>query len=701
MPKKSVLLVFALLLLFAGSGFAIPLEATDDANAKPAAADSPTASIILDTLFVAPQITVEAPRKSPLDELFNRSGFVAMVDLGERRDRVEDLAGVLSQMVGLRVKQYGGMGAFATISIRGSSSNQVQFYLDGIPLNDPYTGSTNLADLPLGSVQRLEVFRGFAPPQLGAAGIGGALNLVTMDASKWRDGGLLSSLEIHNSYGSLGTSKHQLSLWSRLGRLKCNLHGGYMYSKGDFNFVDDQGTPENSADDEEATRINNAFKSWNLFGRAMLDIRRIGSMSLTHNAVLREQGVPGLGYYQSAYAHYYRERHISYARFDAKPVLAQRLHASATGFYSWTREKFVDPHGEVSFNRQATDNKITSYGITGRMRLFAPKLPLTGDVSFEGKKERYHPHSHYPSPTSGPDRLRESYTLYIGGELYLLKQSFVLTAAERFQGHSDEFYEESLFPWLPPTPQGKFERDEHTPNFGFRWRVMSFATVKGNWGRYYRMPTFLELFGNLGSVTGSSDLEPEEGLNRDIGLILSRETAGFLRGLFLEVVYLHNKVDNLILFFPNSQHTSKPRNIGAARIKGWELSFSGSFRERLRLSGNYTRLDTEDTSDIPYYNGNNLAGRPENEFAMFIDWLYRRGKIGYELHYIGSNFIDRANMQEIPSRKIHNVIVRIDTPLKGLSVTAEGRNLTDNRVSDINGFPLPGRTFYATLSYQY
>jgi len=700
---KRFLLISALLFaeISHGAGRAHAPGDTGDSNTNPPAATAAAAGTILDTLFVAPQIIVEAPRKSSLDELFNRSGFVAMVDLGKRRDRVEDLAGVLSQMVGLRVKQYGGLGSFATVSIRGSSSNQVQFYIDGVPLNDPYTGSSNLSDLPLGSVQRLEVFRGFAPPQLGAAGIGGALNLVTMDASKWQNGNALSRLEIHNSIGSFGTSRHQLSLWSRLGKLKCFFHGGYLYSKGDFDFVDERGTPENSADDTEVARINNASKSWNLFGRTVLDIPDIGSLSLTHSAVLREQGVPGLGFYQSAHAHYDRDRHISYLSFDARPVLSNRLHGSVTGFSSWTREKFLDPYGEVSFNKQATDNKITSYGATGRMRLFAPLLPLTGDISFEGKKERYHPHSHYPVPTSGPDRLRNSYTLYLGSELYLLKQTLVLTAAERFQGHSDEFYDEPRFPWLPPTPQGKFNHGENTPNFGFRWQVTSYATVKGNWGRYYRMPTFLELFGNLGSVTGSSDLEPEEGLNRDIGVVLSRDSFGFLDGAFFEAVYLNNTVDNLILFFPNSQNTSKPRNIGSTLIEGWELSFSGSFRKRLHLSGNYTRLETEDTSDIPYYNGKRLAGRPENEFSLFADWLHRRGKIGYELHYIGSNFLDRANMQEIPARRIHNVIVRFDTPLEGLSVTAEGRNLTDNRISDVQGFPLPGRTLYATLSYEY
>ncbi|MFH1755441.1 MAG: TonB-dependent receptor, partial [Candidatus Latescibacterota bacterium] len=277
----------------------------------------------------------------------------------------------------------------------------------------------------------------------------------------------------------------------------------------------------------------------------------------------------------------------------------------------------------------------------------------------------------------------------------------VLSATERMEGHRNEFYDDPMFPWLPPTPQGKVEDKQSTPNFGVRWQLTSFATFKANWGRYYRLPTFLELFGNLGSVTGSSALEAEEGINRDIGVILAKDRAGHFRRLFFEAVYLNNRVDNLILFFPNSQYTSKPVNIGSAYIKGWELSCSGAFQQWLQLSGNYTRLDTEDTSDIPYYNGNQLAGRPENEFSLLLDWLHARWKIGYEYHYIGNNFIDRANMREIPSREIHNLVVKIHTPLEGLSLTAEGRNITGNRISDINGFPLPGRTFYTTLSYQY
>ncbi|NIO02234.1 MAG: TonB-dependent receptor [Candidatus Latescibacteria bacterium] len=670
----------------------------DERQIRTISSDSP---VIRDTLFIAPKIVVEAPRLGPAEELFNRSGFVAMIDLGKRRERVEDLSAVLSKMVGVHVKQYGGLGSFATMSIRGSSPNQVQVYLDGIPLNNAYTGTINLADLPTGGVERAEIFRGFAPPHLGSSAIGGAVNLVTLDTSKWTEGKHLSWLEVRESYGSFGTSRHQLSLWSKLWKLKCQFHGSYTTSNGDFVFVDDQGTPENLADDESAVRINNEFDSWNLFGRVRAEIPRAGIFTFSHSASLREQGVPGLGSFQSEVAHSERNQHVAYLNFDPKPILPSRLQISATGFYSNTRDKFYDPNGQIALGRQDTNNKITSYGVTGRARYFPPLFPASIETFFEKRKEGYHPESVFPTPTSGPDRLRSSHSLSLAGELYLMNQTLVLSAAERFEGHTNEFYDEPRFPWLPPSPQGKITRNARTPHLGFRWQPMSFVTFKGNWGKYYRLPTFLELFGNLGSVTGSSTLEPEWGLNRDIGLIIASDKIGFLRRLFFEAVYLDNEVDNLILFFPNSQHTSKPVNIGSAVIKGWEISCSSFITDRFGLSGNYTRLDTEDTSSIPFYKGNQLASRPENEFALFFDWIHAKWKVTYELHYIGANFLDRANLQEVPAREIHNVVVRIDMPVDGLSITAEGRNITDNRVSDVSGFPLPGRTLYTTLSYKY
>ena len=128
---------------------------------------------------------------------------------------------------------------------------------------------------------------------------------------------------------------------------------------------------------------------------------------------------------------------------------------------------------------------------------------------------------------------------------------------------------------------------------------------------------------------------------------------------------------------------------------------AGLVMEQFLLSGNYTLLRTEDTSDIPYYNGNQLASRPRHEAAFSLSFIREKINLTYEIHHIGANFLDRANFNEVPARTIHSLVLKLDTPLKGLSFTAEGRNLSDNRISDLGGFPLPGQVFYSTLSYEH
>jgi iron complex outermembrane receptor protein len=223
-------------------------------------------------LYVVPAIVVKAKRRDPDADLFNRSGFVAAVDLRERKERVDDLAAVLSQMVGVKVRQYGGLGDFATVSIRGSSASHVKVYLDGIPMNDAYTGVTNLADLPLGGVQRLEVYRGFAPPHLGSGAIGGAVNLVTTDRSRWSESGTLSDFEVYASYGSFDTSRQLVSAWLQPWKSRLFLHASHTKTMGNFPFVNDNGTPVNNLDDEVIDRANNDFESHGITGRLGVDV---------------------------------------------------------------------------------------------------------------------------------------------------------------------------------------------------------------------------------------------------------------------------------------------------------------------------------------------------------------------------------------------------------------------------------------------
>lgn len=658
---------------------------------------------IPDTVYTVPPVEVEASRITRGEyDVFRRSGFVATLALEGRRDRVEDLASLLSQMVGVHVREYGGLGSFATVSIRGSSSNQVDLYLDGMPLADAYTGVSNLGDLPLGGIDGIEVYRGFSPPHLGSSAIGGVINLRSSapDRPPAATAHLVQTrADARASFGSFGTSRYTASLWPSVGRVNAFLHASLLETQGDFTFLDDKGTPENPADDGEATRLNNDSETINALAKLETNVGAVGTLSLVHHTVLRENGVPGIGSDQSAAARSERTAHRTYLETDPGPWFSKRLDVLANAYYQTSNEKFLDPEGDIALARQDTDNDFRTYGGTFRSALDLE--PVTLELFFDGKEERFRPRSNVPTPTEGPDRTREAFTTVVSGDLVVSRFDLVLTITERFHSYTSEFYDPPRFPWLPAQPEGRVNGDRETSQAGFRYLPASFLTIKGNWGEYYRLPTFLELFGNTGSVTGSFDLEPEKGLNRDIGAVVTFDRVGPCRNVFLEAVYLDNKVEDLILFFPNSQSTSRPQNIGAARITGFEVSFSSLVSSWLRVAGNYTYLDGKDTGPIPYYNGNELPGRPKHDVGVFLDLSRRQGRISYEYHRLSENYLDPANQTSVPERNLHNAALRWTGFGKGIALTLEGRNLSNDRVSDVSGFPLPGRSYFVTLSYQY
>ncbi len=655
---------------------------------------------IADTIFLLPEIIVEAKAPGANNELFRRSGFVALIDVGNSKTATKDASSLLSNATGIRVKQYGGLGSFATMSIRGSSSSHVQVYLDGVSLNDPYTGISNLADLALGNVNRIEIYRGFSPVSFGASSIGGAINLVTEKSSPGNQLAIAPDITSEVSAGSFGTRKASLNLHSVIGLAEINCFGGYMKSEGDFTFLDDNATPLNPSDDEIASRLNSDFSRWNFSGGMNVGIPGFERASLNFDGFEREGGVPGIGSNQSSIARIRRRRRITYLRLDPEPVFSNRIHSEFTAFHSWTAEQFDDPQGDISLGKQKTDNRIISYGGNMKGTLFSHSLPLTADLFLESKKERFIPKSYLPDLREGPDRLRKSLTAAISGNLSFFKNRAVLSVGTKHLWSENEFYDEPRFIWMPPTPQGKIKSEYQSPRAGVRIRLGKGFTIKGNIGRHYRTPTFFELFGNIGSVTGDGTLEPEKGLNRDIGAVFSREKLLFLRRLYLETLYFDNEITDLILFFPNSQRTVKPANIGSSRIRGCEFSLSLDLTSSISFSGNYTYMDGKDTSPIPYYNGNELASTPTHETSLAMNFSRRRWGLGWKVHYIGSNFLDRANMEEVPGREIHTLYLETKPFGDRFSIMLEGRNLTDNQIRDVSGFPLPGRNFYLTMEYQ-
>lgn len=85
-------------------------------------------------------------------------------------------AEVLERVPGVDVRLQGGQGQLSSVLVRGARAQQVLVLIDGQAAS---MESMDLALLPLGGIERIEVVRGPAAARFGPGAMGGVVNLVT------------------------------------------------------------------------------------------------------------------------------------------------------------------------------------------------------------------------------------------------------------------------------------------------------------------------------------------------------------------------------------------------------------------------------------------------------------------------------------------------------------------------------------------
>ena len=116
----------------------------------------------------------------------------------------------------------------------------------------------------------------------------------------------------------------------------------------------------------------------------------------------------------------------------------------------------------------------------------------------------------------------------------------------------------------------------------------------------------------------------------------------------------------------------------------------------LDLSGNYTFQWAKDNSGLPGVSGKFLPGRPLHEFSVRTTLRNRWGKLFAGLNFMDDNYLDTQNVLRVNSRSFLNAGASA-TFLKRFTTSVEAKNLSNSRVSDVVGFPLPGRSYYGKL----
>ncbi len=99
----------------------------------------------------------------------------AMLDRSSGSTLVE----VLSQMPGLQFSSNGGLGKTASMFIRGLEARHTLLLLDGVRIGSATVGTPSLDNLPLDTVERIEIVRGPMSALYGSDAVGGVIQVFT------------------------------------------------------------------------------------------------------------------------------------------------------------------------------------------------------------------------------------------------------------------------------------------------------------------------------------------------------------------------------------------------------------------------------------------------------------------------------------------------------------------------------------------
>ncbi|MFN2475523.1 MAG: TonB-dependent receptor [Chthoniobacterales bacterium] len=583
------------------------------------------------------EIVVTATRLPiPEDESPASITVIDAVDL--ERMQTRRVADALREVPGLSIVQTGTPGQLTSLFTRGLRSSHTQVLLDGIPLNQGFAGLFNFADLTVDNIDRIEVVRGPQSTLYGPRALAGVVQIFTKRGSGTPTGSFTAEA---GSFETLRGSFASQGGWKQ-----------FDYSVGLSGLTTENDRPNNEYRNESGV-VN--------VGWSPNERLRIGSL-FTYS--LSDTGDPNRIDTPSRFDNLLTERWLIGPRIDFKPV-------------DWW-----DHHLIVSYDHERQVND-PSEGFVGASRSLFKRLTIDYQNDLRPAKWLTFTSGFFYSEIDA------------GQERPFISQDFgPLPTFLR-----DETEQTGVFAQVSVTPLDGLNfvaggRYDHFNQFGDVWtyRVA---------GSYLIKPTDTTLHSSIATGFSPPDpqdkifgnnfaLEPERNRGFDVGV----EQRFWNKRVQVGATYFHNRLSNVIGF--NGQFETL--NLGAARTQGLELEARATPLRDLTFTATYTYLDAEKTSavDISQPQGARLPRRPRNEGFASASYLWF-GKLRTtasakfvnareEINFGGPNF-------DIEDYAFVNFAAEYEVN-KNLTVFGRVDNLTDERYSEVFGFPNLGRAAY-------
>lgn len=674
--------------------------------------------------------SVEVYGKTQTQKVKEGAFAVNALDIKPLINSLTNLNELVNRTTGIRVREEGGVGSDFDLSINGLSGNSVRYFLDGIPL-DAKGSSVSLANLPVNIIDRIEIYKGVVPANLGTDALGGAINIITKQEKK-------NYLDVSYGIGSFHT--HRADLNAQFVEPATGLiirpTVGVNYSKNDYRMKGVEVWDEESRKYISADRKRFHDDYFSLLGQLEVGFANkpwadAFFISGSYSKVDKELQTGSVQSKVYGMAERKTDAWNVSARYRKDNFIVKDLQVNAFLSHTWDHSLTVDTaYRQYDWNG---DYILSSRSeIMGRERMMRHyKRPLTiVRTNLDYQLDSHHGlNLNYMLNRMGNNRYDEIATDFEPSNDLLSKHVSGLSYNQSFfkERMKNVFFLKSYINHLnikqndlPSITGSNTVRGSQTKNYwgygaGSRFSLGAPFSLKFSYEHSVRLPLARELLGNGTTIYANVALKPESSDNINLGVFgtwhpaaghtFYYEANGFLR-------YVDDYIQAVVS--QKEDGTMQYDNVPAVHIKGVEGEMHYNWQDKLQLAANVSYQDARDQKKYK------TDGKPSATYNNRIPnrpWLFGSAEASYIFHNLLSPLSKlrigcayqwvhwfylsweaygaEESKARIPAQHICNVDMTYSWGQGRYNISLECANLFDKTAYDNYKLQKPGRAFFA------
>jgi len=582
-----------------------------------------------------------------------------------------------------------------TISVRSLGANHTGVSYDGITLTDCQTGQIDLGRFSLDNVDMISLNSGqsdniFQPARLFASA--SVLNIRTLTPeftnNKYING------KISMKAGSFGLLNPSMWLEGKISsKIAASLSGEWLSANGKYPYVLNYGQSAKDSTSKE-TRQNTDVHNFRLEGALYATFSDKESGYIKSYFYQSERGLPG-----------------STILYNNESSSKQRI---------WDHTFFTQAHYEKEFSRYWVFQANAKYN-SGYTRYLDPTY-----LNAVGKLESIYRQTEYYGSASALYRVLDnlSFSASTDGAITTLtsdtssfatpvRYSWLTAVAGKYVTNRVLATASVLSTIVHETVKNGNPAADHqqlSPTFSLSVKPFTNQDfrVRLFYKNIFRLPSFNDLYY---SEVGNRDLKPERTNQYNLGVTYNLSISTWMPLLKITIDGYHNNVKDKIVAYPNKDTFSWTiLNYGKVVIDGLDLTAETTLQPDkeigILLGSNYTyqrAINVTDPTDGVY--NNQLPYTPRisgsGKAGVITPWI----NISYSLLWSGHRYAVNQNYIEnrLPAYYDHSISVSRDVQLKNrlIHLNLEVLNLMDTNYAIVKWFPMPGRSYRATISLKF